>query len=140
MTPLTLYLSRLLGVFLLIIAVAEATQRSILAETLLGIADTPALLLVAGMITAVAGLAIVLAHNVWRGGTAAVVVTILGWLLLLKGAVLIVLPPAFWADIILTSRFTQLYPAYAILPVVLGGYLTFSGFWANHRGGSKNVI
>ena len=46
------------------------------------------------MLTLVAGLAIVLAHNVWRGGAMAVVVTVLGWLLLLKGAALVVIPPA----------------------------------------------
>ena len=66
--PRTIYLSRLLGVFLLVLAVAELTQRSNLAATAMEFANSPALLLLSGMLTLVAGLAIVLAHNVWRGG------------------------------------------------------------------------
>src|ERR1700733_8733833 len=86
MTPRTIYLSCLLGLSLMILAVAEIVQRSILAHTALAIVGSPPLLLVCGVLTLVAGVTIVVGHNVWRGGLMPVVVTILGWLLLFKGA------------------------------------------------------
>jgi hypothetical protein len=139
MTPRTLYLSRLLGVFFLVLSAAAATQRSTMAETAIEMVNTPALLLICGMLTLVAGLAIVLAHNVWRGGMAPVVVTILGWLLLFKGAALIIIPPALWPGIIRTSHFAELYPIYGLVPLVLGVILTFSGFSAYRPGSVRKT-
>jgi hypothetical protein len=128
MTPRTRYLSRLIGLFLLVLAAAELTQRSILAATALQIVSSPALLMVCGMLTLTAGLAIVLGHNVWRGGATPVVVTILGWLMLLKGAALVVIPPASWAGIVRASGFANHDVWYGLPTIVLGAYLTFSGF------------
>jgi putative exporter of polyketide antibiotics len=139
MTPRTIYLSRLLGIFLLVLAATELTQRSTLAETAMGIVNSPALLLVYGMLSLIAGLAIVLAHNEWRGGAMALVVTILGWLLLLKGAALIVIPPALWTGILQASHFAELYALYGVLPLAVGGYLTFAGFSADRGRGIRKT-
>jgi hypothetical protein len=128
MTPRTIYLSRLLGLSLLVLAVAEIVQRSTLANTALAIVGSPPLLLVCGLLTLVAGVAIVVGHNVWRGGLMPVVVTILGWLLLFKGAALVVIPGDQWAGIVQASHFASLYVVYGILPPVLGIYLTVAGF------------
>ncbi|MGD0109568.1 MAG: hypothetical protein ABSC06_36905 [Rhodopila sp.] len=133
MTPRTLYLCRLLGIFLLILTAAEIVQRSTLAETAIALARDPALLLISGMLTLLGGLAIVLAHNVWRGGLAPVLVTILGWLMLLKGAALVIIPAASWPAIVQASGFADFYPVWGTLPLVLGVYLTFAGFSARHR-------
>jgi len=40
-----------------------------------------------------AGLALVLAHNVWSGGALPILVTIVGWISLLKGLMILILPP-----------------------------------------------
>jgi hypothetical protein len=72
MSPLTRYLSRLLGVFLLVTAVSEWTQPGLLTVVAPAMVDQPALLWVSGMLTFASGLAIVLGHNVW-GDPAAVV-------------------------------------------------------------------
>jgi uncharacterized membrane protein len=135
MTPRTRYLCRLLGLFFLILATAVLAQRSTLAQTTTEIANSPALLLVSGMLTLLSGLGVVLAHNVWRGGPAPLVVTILGWLLLLKGAALVIIPPAAWVGIVQASRFADLYPWYGLVPLVLGAYLTFAGFSVDRPGG-----
>jgi hypothetical protein len=127
----TIYLSRLLGLFLLVMAAAEAAQGRTLAASAMDLVASPALLLVSGILTLVAGLAIVLGHNVWRGGAMAVGVTVLGWLLLLKGVALVVIPPAAWGGIVQASGFADLYGWYGVLPLVLGGYLTFAGFRAD---------
>jgi hypothetical protein len=132
----TIYLSRLLGLSLLVLAAAEIIQGSTFANTAIAIADSPPLLLVCGLLTLVAGLAIVLCHNVWHGGVMPVVVTILGWLLLLKGAALVVIPPDAWVGIVPASHFAGLYVWYGILPLVLGIYLTVAGFSAGRSRGA----
>ena len=136
--PRTIFLSRLLGLFFLILVAAGITQGSTLAETATALANNPALLLISGMLTLLAGLAVVLRHNVWRGGANAIVVTIVGWALLIKGAALVVLPPVSWFGIVRDSGFSSHYDLYGIPTLVLGIYLTFSGFRAHRaEGGHK---
>jgi hypothetical protein len=45
------------------------------------------------IISLVVGVAMIVGHNVWSGGVLAVVVTLVGWLILLKGVALLVLSP-----------------------------------------------
>ena len=72
MSPLTRYLSRLLGLFLLVTAVSEWTQPGLLTVVAPAMVDQPALLWVSGVLTFAAGLAIVLASHGRRGVSAVV--------------------------------------------------------------------
>ena len=120
MSPLTRYLSRLLGVFLLVTAVSEWTQPGLLTVVAPAMVDQLALLWVSGMLTFASGLAIVLGHNVW-GDPAAAVVSLLGWMMTIKGAALLLVPAAGWAALLGTI-------VYTIIPALAGAYLTYSGF------------
>ena len=60
-------------------------------EMVTAIAGNAPELFLCGVIATVAGLAIVLGHNVWSGGALPVVVTLSGWLALLKGVSLLFL-------------------------------------------------
>ena len=91
MSPLTRYLSRLLGVFLLVTAVARWMQPELLTVVFPGLFDQPGLLWVFGMLTFASGLAIVLGHNDWSNNPAQVV-SLLGWLMTIKGAALLLIP------------------------------------------------
>jgi hypothetical protein len=51
------------------------------------------LLLVSGIFTMTAGVAVVIGHNIWSGGALPIAVTELGWLMLIKGVVLMAIPP-----------------------------------------------
>lgn len=130
MSSRTVFLSRLLGLFLLILGVGELTQGSAVAEIATEIVNAPALMLISGLCTVVAGLAIVLGHNVWRGGLAPVIVTILGWLTLIKGVGLVVVPASGWAGALRASHYADYYPIWVAIPLILGAYLTFAGFAA----------
>jgi hypothetical protein len=136
MTPNTTYLTRLVGLFLLILAVAELSQPATLAKTEIAMVSQPALLLVVGLITLLAGLALVLAHNIWSGGPAAILVTVLGWMLLFKGAALVILPSSTWEAIVEASGFPTHYSLYSIPSLLLGAYLTRAGFSARSIGNS----
>ncbi len=82
MRPLTIFLSRLLGLFIFAVSSAMALNRQSFAETMEALmADRP-LLLIIGMALLVAGLAMTLSHNVWSGGALPVIVTLIGWIIL----------------------------------------------------------
>jgi len=130
MSPRTAYLGRLLGLFMLIMGTGECTQGTLMVAMADQMVHDPALLLMSGLATATAGLAIVLAHNVWRGSAVAVIVTVLGWLLLIKGAALVIVPASGWTTAVLASHYADYYLAWAAIPLILGGYLTFAGFSA----------
>jgi vacuolar-type H+-ATPase subunit I/STV1 len=54
----------------------------------------PALLFVVGAFTVLVGLAVVLAHNRWSGGPLAIIVTLYGWLMLIRGLIYVSLSPS----------------------------------------------
>jgi prepilin signal peptidase PulO-like enzyme (type II secretory pathway) len=91
--------------------------------------DRPATFLLA-LMCLVSGLAVVLGHQVWSGGIAPVLVTLVGWLLLLRGLVLLFLPPNLLesvADALVGAGWLYLAGAVAL---GLGLILTYAGFRA----------
>jgi hypothetical protein len=82
-----------------------------------------------GLLVVAVGLAIILTHNVWSGGALPVIVTLIGWLTLIKGLLFLFLPPPAAVGIVLWGpayeRFFYLDVAVAF---VLGAYLTYAGF------------
>ena len=57
------------------------------------------------------------------------IVTLSGWLTLLKGVVFVGLAPVSPTDFyLLELRYEQLYYFYAVLSLAVGAYLTYEGF------------
>ena len=131
--PHTIFLCRLIGLFALIVSVAELTHKAAMIETAAELADAPPLLFIAGMFILLAGLAMVLTHNVWEGGAATVIVTVIGWVMLIRGIVLVFISPAGAAGIYEALHFPDFFYVYVGLPFVLGVYLAFAGFTAVAR-------
>jgi hypothetical protein len=93
MSPLTLFLGKFLGLTCLVTcAVCMARPKAIL-EAANSMTGNPGLLLVSGIFTMAAGVATVIGHNIWSGGALPVAVTALGWMMLVKGVVLMASPP-----------------------------------------------
>lgn len=131
MPALTIYLSRLIGVVFLIVAVAMLADREMGVAALgqLGVDRTPLLLL--GLVRVVFGVGIVLVHNVWRRGFWPLVVTLTGWAILVRGVAVLFIPPDAMAGIMNAAHVVDFYYLYAAVPLVLGGYLALRGFSAS---------
>ena len=128
MRPLTLYLSRLIGLFALALALVMIARRDSFGSITSALVHDPALLFVLGLITLAIGLAMVLGHNIWSGGILPVVITLIGWLQLIRGLVALLTPSDVLAHFFDTMNFAQFsYGAFAIT-LVLGLYLTYMGF------------
>ena len=87
----SIFLARLMGPVFLLVGIAllanAAVYRAMVSEFL----ASHALIFLSGMITLPAGLAIVLTHNVWTADWR-ILITILGWLLVIGGAVRLASP------------------------------------------------
>ena len=88
----TIFLGRLLGLYLVAISVGMLVNRRRTLAALDEMARSGPWMLFSGMVATAAGLAVVLAHNVWSGGALAIAVTIFGWAALLKGLTLLLVP------------------------------------------------
>ena len=71
----------------------------------------------------------VLAHNVWSKSPVVVIVTLLGWLTLIKGIVYLLLPAnwlgEFFQAVLNCGAYVYSVTAFML---VLGAYLTYEGF------------
>ena len=125
----TPFLSRLLGLYCLIMAVVMAADRASLLVTVTDLTRDRPLMFVVGICTLFAGLAMVLVHNVWSGGALAVVITLLGWLTLAKALFILLLAPATATDFYLYPLHASIsFYVYTAILAVLGLYLTYAGF------------
>ncbi len=87
----SVFLARLLGPTMLVLGLGLLVNRSTYRNLSLEVLDSRALLFIAGLIAFVAGLAIVLTHNVWVAGWP-LIITIFGWASVFAGIVRIVFP------------------------------------------------
>lgn len=134
MLPRTIFLSRLLGLYCILIAVSMSVHRQATLDSVTALLRNPPLLLVLGAFTTGAGLAMVLAHNIWSRGALAVVVTVAGWLALIKGVLFLVLPPDAETQLFLKGLgYEQFFYFYMAFTLALGIYLTYGGFTSTAR-------
>jgi putative exporter of polyketide antibiotics len=129
MSPRTPFLSRLIGLYAILVALSMFSRGQASVETVAALLQNPSMLFVLGVVMLAAGLAKVLAHNIWSGGALVVVVTLVGWMTLIKSLVFLFLPPEMEAKLFLERlHYQQLFYFYWALPLVLGLYLTYGGF------------
>ena len=85
-------------------------------------------MLFSGMVATAACLAIVLGHNVWSGGALAVVVTLFGWVALLNGVSLLLVPPEQMAAAYKGLGFERFFYVWMIAVLVIGLLITLDAF------------
>ncbi len=93
----SIFLAKLIGPVLLVVGIGLFVN----AKTYRKLADeflrSPALIYLSGVLLMTAGLALVLTHNVWRADWP-LLITILGWLGVIGGAVRIIVPQGTAGD------------------------------------------
>ena len=126
----TIFLGRLLGLYLVAISIGMLVNRRRTLATIDEMARSGAWMLFSGMVATSAGLAVVLAHNVWSGGGLAVLVTLFGWAALLKGLTLLLVPAERMAALYKGVGFERYFHIWMGVVLLLGLWITVDAFLA----------
>ena len=89
--------------------------------------DNAGVLYMGGITALVVGLLIIMFHNTWTKNLS-VIITIIGWLALIKGVVILIFPKAMVAlakSIVNSPKFMKIE---AILVIIVGLFFAFLGF------------
>ena len=125
----TIFLSRLIGLYCILVVPSMVLHRQATVDLMTALLHNSPMMWVLSVITLTAGLAMVLAHNVWSGGVPAVVVTLCGWAALIKGLLFLFLPTGVESEFIRrVLNNPQLFYVWMAPSLILGVYLTYSGF------------
>jgi hypothetical protein len=125
----SLFLARLLGPLFIVIAVGMLANQGLYHAMIGEFLESDALIYLSGLLSLVAGLAIVNVHNCWAVDWR-LIITILGWLMVIGGVIRIVLP-----RVVVGIGMTIYGPPAAIIVVavvalVLGAFLSWKGYVA----------
>jgi hypothetical protein len=124
--PAAVFIARLVGPIYLAIGIGIVLNGSFYSGLVAEAVRSPTLIYLSGLLALAPGLAIVNVHRSWSGWP--VVITIIGWLLVIGGVIRLVLPAST------ASLATHLYanPAalliVAIILIVVGAFLTVMGY------------
>jgi hypothetical protein len=130
MSTLTIYLARLIGLSAVLLVAALLVRGNAL--IMATVANGPVMFVYA-IFSLAAGLAIILAHNVWSGGTLPLIVTLVGWLIFAKGLVLMLVTPEPMTPLLERLQQHYHYPVYVVPALIIGLYLTYAGFTAQSK-------
>lgn len=124
----TTFFARLLGLWMLLTMLGMAANKAATITALNAFFADPALTWITGVFTTVVGLAILVAHNRLSGGAVPILITIYGWIALLKGLLFVWLPVPAQVQFYQSLHFAQWYYAYLSIALIIGAYLTYNGF------------
>jgi hypothetical protein len=132
-SPRSIFLSKLIGLYCVVGGLAFALQKPAALAAVNDVVTNPGSMLILGVFVVIAGLAMVIGHNVWSGGAPPVIVTLVGWLTLMKGTSFLFLSPQRNLALMAAIHYDQYFYLYMALSIALGAYLAYSGFRAMPR-------
>ena len=124
----TIFLSQLIGAFSLVMGLSMAVKRKMMMEIFHEVFATRALSYIMGVVMLLIGLLLVLTHNIWQGGPETMVITIVGWLVLLESLSYLFFSRSFLRKYVRWLQDKAVYFAIAFAYLALGAYLTGVGF------------
>ena len=124
---LSIFFAKLLGIYLLIVAIDLLLRKHELEGAVKDFASSKGLLVFSGSFSLLLGLAIAISHPIyqkdWRG-----FITLLGYVLILRGIIRVAFPTRIQKKIV--TFFHQKYWLIFFILLIMGVYLTYSGFTA----------
>ena len=125
---LTVFLAKLIGIYCVVIAAAMLLRRRETIRTINAMVDDPGMIMIAGVIALMGGIAMVLGHNVWTGGVLPIAVTVGGWVIAAKGAMLLLMPSSMLRRFFEALRYDRFFILYMGVTLLLGICLAGAGF------------
>jgi hypothetical protein len=126
----THFLAQIIGLLLLSVGASLLFQKPVFIKVLNDLTGNRSALFMIGVLLLLAGLAIVLTHNIWTGGLLTVSITLIGWILILRGLASMFVPGDGVLHMIRWCKVDEFSWLYAILVLAIGACLTWAGFAA----------
>ncbi|MCX5686736.1 MAG: hypothetical protein NTW09_04685 [Candidatus Omnitrophica bacterium] len=125
----SIFIARIFGLCYLVLGAGFVFNRKVFQQVVDDFCKNAALVCYGGLFTLVIGVVIILTHNVWVANWT-VIITIIGWLALIKGIWIIVFPNTVSKFIQAYQKNENLLIVNSIVILILGAVLTFFGFFA----------
>ena len=124
----SVYIARLIGPIFLAVAIGALVNGPVYKKLAAQFLDSIALIYVSGVLLMFAGMAVLLAHNVWVAEWR-VLITLLGWLAAIGGAVRIVMPQGTESVGRRILKHPQGLTIAAVIWLAIGAVLCFFGYF-----------
>jgi hypothetical protein len=125
--PAAVFVARLIGPLFVALGVGMLLNQTLYAAMIGEAVRLPTLIYLSGMLALTAGLAILNVHRAWSAGWR-VLITILGWVLVIAGVIRIVLPTVTMSMATAISSAPVAMAIGGAIVLVLGGFLSFEGY------------
>lgn len=124
---LTIYLARVLGLFLIVAGFAMVTRRRYFMPVIGSFVEERLTRVIYAFIELLAGLFLVVGHNVWSPLPAAII-TVFGWMAVLEAASYLLLPDETIERFVRSFNVPAWYVGGGTVVIALGAYLAGFGF------------
>jgi hypothetical protein len=125
---LSMFLAKLLGVYMLIVAAELILRRHEFEGAVRDFASSKGLIVFSGSVSLILGLAIAIGHPIYEFNFRGLI-TLIGYLLILRGIWRMAFPSRVQKK--MAACFHQGYKEFLIIMIILGVYLTYIGFNAS---------
>lgn len=119
--------SRVIGPYIVIACAAAVAQTSDMQALVTELKESALLTWISGVMALLFGLIVVAAHQYWSG-PAPIVVSVLGWVAVLKGTFLVAFPAVFVSIADNMVNAPALWVSYCVVFGIVGLYLTYVGW------------
>ena len=126
---MSIVFAKFFGIYLLVVGVAALVRPTHFKGIYREFFREPGLLVLSGILSLVIGAAIVSLHNIWVLGWP-VLITIIGWWGVAKGAILLTRPELFDGFRAMYQLSDKVYRLIGVLSIALGAYLSYIGWFA----------
>lgn len=123
----TLVAARILGPVFVLAGIIMITRPSRVLTSMGGFLLNDSLMTLAGFVTVILGLGIVTFHRRWDTVTA-IFVLVIGWLMVARGAIMLVAPDLIHISANYVASQPKLIPIAGLAASLLGVWLTYTGF------------
>lgn len=127
MDQLTLYLAKLIGLYLLIIGISIIFKTAHYQKSMKELCKSDALMMLISIMPLVIGLSIILGHNVWVKSWATII-TIIGWIIFIAGLVRLFFYKKVMQIISKKAEQKTFLITMGVICALFGAALTYLGF------------
>lgn len=127
---ISIFLAQIIGIYFLVVGISAITKPKEWQHVVKHLVEHEhtALAYIAAIFAFILGLILVLIHNVWGGDVTTTIVTIIGWLILIKGVTYFLLPSRIWVGWAQKFNNIKVYRIIGVVYIIVGAYLTYNGF------------